>query len=132
MEFNSVKEFIETKVFRNDIFVNATEENQLRALNQAEHILLSRLGKYFEDGIIPEDIMAYQSIWIMQVDDTFARAEMGASYIQMSGVMITIKDKDRTIAPYVLSALNISADPYTSGLSARKVGRYNCNKLNRG
>lgn len=124
MPYEAVYEFINTTIFRNDIFVNASEDEQHRALRQAEHILLQRLGKYFPDDNIPADMMAHQTIWILQLDDTFARAEMGASYIQMSGVMINIADKDRTICPYVLGALGLSPDALTGGLSVRKVGRY--------
>lgn len=119
--FDEVVEFVENYIYQNRIFVAADSDSQTRAINHAELILTKRLPKFFPNvDEIPVDILGHQTVWIMQIDDTFIRADMGATYIQMAGVMVSIKDKDRSIAPYVLQSLGITEND----LINRKVGRY--------
>lgn len=121
----NVEIFIEESVYHNSVFVNAIESDKERAIKHSIHVLANRLSNYFKsEKEIPVDVLAHQVVWLMQIDDTFLRADLGATYIQMSGVMVNIKDRDRSIAPYVLSALGITPDPLTGGLTQRKVGRY--------
>lgn len=125
VSISAVESFIEEYVYHNSIYMNAVDSDRERAIKHSGHVLANRLSKYFKsEDEIPVDILAHQVVWLMQIDDTFIRADLGATYIQMSGVMVNIKDKDRSIAPYVLSALGITPDPLTGGLSQRKVGRY--------
>lgn len=116
-----VTQFVENYIYHNSVFVEATEEQQFRAINHCELLLVKRLSKYFKEiKDIPLDILSHQVVWLMQIDDTFIRADMGATYVQMAGVMVTIKDKDRSIAPYVLQSLGITE----ADLNRRKVARY--------
>lgn len=123
--FLDVTAYIEESVYHSSIWDEAEETLRRKAVNNCIALLTSILAdKYSVEADIPVDILAHQTVWFMRIDDTFLRAEMGASYIQMSGVMINIKDKDRSIAPYVMDKLGITPDAFTGGVSKRKVGTY--------
>lgn len=125
-----VTAFIDENIYHSAVWDEATDTARRKAVNNSMDILIHGLnGVYINGEDIPINILANQVVWFMRIDDTFLRAEMGASYIQMSGVMVNIKDKDRSISPYVLDALGITPDPLTGGVSKRKVGRY-VNRIN--
>lgn len=124
-KFLEIGTFIEENILHSSVWDEAEEKLRRKAVNNSVLTLTRLLARYFPNPEeISVDILANQSVWILRVDDTFLRAEMGASYIQMSGVMVNIKDRDRSICPYVLDVLGITPDPITGGLSKRKVGRY--------
>lgn len=121
-ELNS---YIVNNVYHSSIWDEAQETMRIKAVNNSIVILLNVLKKYYSsESEIPVDVIAHQTVWFMRIDDTFLRAEMGATYIQMAGVMVNIKDKDRSIAPYVIDKLGITPDAITGGVTRRKVGRY--------
>jgi hypothetical protein len=123
--FEAVSTFIEDNIFHSSVWDEADSTSRAKAVNNCIDTLLIILNDYFTvEADIPVNILSNQVVWFMRVDDTFLRAEMGATYIQMAGVMVSIKDKDISIAPYVLNALNITPDALTGGISKRKVGRY--------
>lgn len=124
-KFLEIGTFIDENILHSSVWDEAEEKLRKKAVNNSALTLTRMLPRYFpNDEEISIDVLANQVVWILRVDDTFLRAEMGASYIQMSGVMVNIKDRDRSICPYVLDVLGITPDPITGGLSKRKVGRY--------
>lgn len=124
-KFLEIGSFIDENILHSSVWDEAEEKIRKKAVNNSALTLKKLLPKYFPDSDeIATDILANQVVWMLRIDDTFLRAEMGASYIQMSGVMVNIENKDRSIAPYVMGVLNISPDALTKGLTKRKVGRY--------
>ena len=122
---SAVTQYIYDSVYHSSIWDESTDVIRSKAINNCIALLTIILKKYYlVEADIPVDVLSHQVVWFMRIDDTFLRAEMGASYIQMSGVMVNIKDKDRSIAPYVMDALGITPDPVTGGVTRRKVGSY--------
>ena len=120
-----VTAYIEESVYHSAIWDEATAGVRSKAINNCIELLVTVLkDKFLVEADIPVNILSHQTVWFMRIDDTFLRAEMGASYIQMSGVMVNIKDKDRSIAPFVMDALDITPDALTGGVTRRKVGSY--------
>lgn len=120
-----VTAYINENIYHSSVWDEADDLARSKAINNSIDLLIRGLrGIYSVETDIPVNILANQVIWFMRIDDTFLRAEMGASYIQMSGVMVNIKDKDRSIAPYVLDCLGITPDAITGGVTRRKVGSY--------
>lgn len=120
-----VSQYIDENIYHSAIWDEADDTNRKKAINNSIDLLIHGLkGIYKAESDIPVNILSNQVVWFMRIDDTFLRSEMGASYIQMSGVMVNIKDKDRSIAPYVLDALGITPDAITGGVTRRKVGSY--------
>lgn len=123
--FEDVTAYITENIYHSSVWDEADETNRQKAVSNSIETLLTYLPKYFtNEADIPINVLSQQTIWLMRIDDTFLRAGMGVTYIQMSGIMLNISDKDRSIAPYVLDYLGISPDPVTGGLSKRKVGKY--------
>jgi hypothetical protein len=123
--FANVTEYITDNVYHSSIWDEAEYDVKKKAVNNCIALLTVILKKYYTaEADIPIDVLAHQIVWFMRIDDTFLRAEMGVSYIQMSGVMVNIADKDRSIAPYVMDVLGITPDLITKGVTRRKVGSY--------
>lgn len=123
--FDNVTSYITENIYHSSVWDEADETNRQKAVSNSIETLLTYLPKYFtSEADIPINVLSQQTIWLMRIDDTFLRAEMGVTYIQMAGVMLNISDKDRSIAPYVLGYLGISPDPITGGLPKRKVAHY--------
>lgn len=125
-----VTAYIDENIYHSAIWDEADATTRAKAINNCIALLTTLLKAYYKvEADIPVDILAHQTVWFMRIDDTFLRAEMGASYIQMAGVMVNIKDKDRSIAPYVMDTLGITPDALTGGITKRKVGRYSGRKI---
>lgn len=123
--FLNVTQFIDENIYHSAIWDEADDTARRKAVNNSIDLLLRTFSNFYTvETDIPTNILSNQVVWFMRIDDTFLRAEMGASYIQMSGVMVNIKDKDRSIAPYVLDCLGVTPDALTGGVTKRKIGSY--------
>ena len=120
-----VSNFIDSNILHSEIWDNSSIEVKEKAVNNAIHTVRVILKRWIpSEAELPVEIVAHQTIWLLQIDDTFRRADMGITYIQMAGVMVTLKDKDRSINPIILDILGISPDPLTGGVPRRKVASY--------
>lgn len=120
-----VGNYIDTSIFNSGSWDDLDTTKRTKIYNNAIAVLLNVLKRYYivaDD--IPVDVLSHEIVWLARIDDTFLRAEMGATYIQMSGVMVNIANKDRSIAPYVMEKLDITPDALTGGVTKRKVGSY--------
>lgn len=125
--FIKVTQFIDDNILYSSVWDEADGTVRIKAVNNSINLLLKMLPVRFKFTIeadLPIDIIANQSVWMLKIDDTVQRAELGITYIQMSGVAVNIHEKDLSIAPYVMKALNISPDPVTGGITVRKVCGY--------
>lgn len=121
----AVATYIDENVFQSKVWDNATDVSRKKAVNTAKRSLTRILPEIYPDPeAIPVEHIAEQSIWIMKIDDTLQRAELGATSMSVDGFSISIKEKDRSIAPFILQANNLTPDAYTGGVNRRKVGGY--------
>ncbi len=118
-----VNNYVEENIYHSALWDRATERAKTKAVNNAYKTLKRVLEKYLPEEV-PIELIAEQAVYIMRLDDSFLRADLGATNITLDGVSISIKDKDRTISPVVLDYLHITPDALTGGVSRRKVGRY--------
>lgn len=121
--FNQVKTFIDEEIYQSKVWDRADEKSQKKAIRQAERTLKRLLPAIYSEGV-PVEHLAEQTIWLMKIDDTFQRAELGATNITLDGMSISIKDKDRSLSPFIFEVNSLSPDSVTGGLSKRKVARY--------
>lgn len=121
--YAQVKEFIDENIYYSKVWDTATNVLRQKAVRHAERTLRRVLPKLY-DGEIPVEHLAEQTVWLMKIDDTFQRAEMGVKSITLDGMSISFNDKDRSIAPFILEANGLSPDALTGGLARRKVARY--------
>ena len=114
-----VDSYIKENTLQSKVWDEADDEIKIKAVNNAERILLKLLPIQFQSGV-PIDDLSEQIIWMLKIDDTFQRAELGASAISIDGLSINIDSLDRSIAPYIIRSYKIS----TFKGRLRRVGSY--------
>ena len=107
--YEEVKAYITESILKNEVFVKATEEEQNRSIKEAEHQLKSFYGKKIE---LPTEALAYQSLWLLRIDDSIQRAEQGVTSISLNGIAISTSSPRPIMAPEVIQILG------------RRVGRF--------
>lgn len=118
-----VEQYILENILHSDVWDKAEEIKKVKAMNNAKSTLLAHLAKYFPaEEDLSVSYVAHQAVWLLRIDDTILRSELGISYIQMSGVMVNIKDKDNSVAPFVLASLGLKTRKVASYESERPVG----------
>jgi hypothetical protein len=123
---SQVEQYILENILHSSVWDSADEIRKLKAVNNAKAVLLTHLSKYFStESDLTVAYVAHQCNWLLRIDDTLLRAEMGITYIQMSGVMVNIKDKDNSIAPFVLAGLGLKTRKVASYESERPIGTPN-------
>lgn len=112
--------YIDDNILQSSVWDKADAKTRKKALNNATKILNTFLKKYYPTEI-PVDHLAEQVIWMLKIDDTLQRSELGITYIQVDGISMNVSNIDRTICPYIMKSFNLPP----GFLSGRRVGRYN-------
>jgi len=101
--------YIDENVYHSKLYDNESNENKEKAMNQAMNTLVVYMNDVFpskED--IPIDDLSQQVLWLLKIDDSFQRAEMGVTSISIDGTSIQFREMDRSISPFVLRKHNKS------------------------
>lgn len=112
--------YIDENILQSAVWDSADDRVKKKAINNATRILKTNLSKYYPDTI-PVEHLAEQVIWMLKIDDSLQRAEMGITYIQVDGISMNISDIDRTICPFIYKALKLPV----GYLNRRRVANYN-------
>lgn len=119
MEVLTVTEYIDSNILHSKVFDSASAAQKNKAVNQAVHTLLRHLSDVYKSReSLPVADVAEQVMWLLKMDDSLQRADMGVNMITVDGVQIQIRDMDRTIAPSILNLYGIR------DTRKRKVGSY--------
>lgn len=114
-----VTQYIEENILHSSLFDNASDQQKIKAVNQAMNTLLRYLpAVYMSRESLPVEDVAEQVLWLLKLDDMMQRAEMGATMITVEGIQVQIRDMDRTIAPSILNLHGIKDS------RKRRVGSY--------
>lgn len=109
IKVNHVESYITNSVLHSNQWDVASEKIKQKAVNNSiaklKQILKPEIAKGYELEI--EDV-ALQAVWMLKVDDSFQRAEMGATYIAVDGIMMMFSFKDNTLSPDVARKFGIS------------------------
>lgn len=122
-KYSDVNTFIDEFIYQSKVWDKADERSRKKAINQSIRTLQMLLPTVYGEDI-PTEHLAEQTVWLMKIDDTFQRAELGANSMSVDGFSISIKDKDRSLSPFILSVNGITPDAVTGGLSKRRVVPY--------
>jgi hypothetical protein len=114
-----INTYVDETVVNSYVWDNADNRIKTKAVNRADMILTVLLGDILE--VFPVEVIAEQAVWLLKIDDTIERAEQGISNVMIDGTMISIKNRDTSIAPMVYKLLGI---PTTATGSRRKIGAY--------
>lgn len=114
-------EFIDENVLHSELWDKADVKRRTKAVNNAARVLLNILPDKLsaKEDLEVEDV-ATQAVWMLKIDDSFQRAEMGVQQMTVDGVTILFRNKDNTVAPEIASKYGISL---TNGLR-RRTGSY--------
>ena len=111
--------YIAENVLHSKLYDNCTPEVKIKVVNQAKSTLFRYMPDVYRDTEnLPVEDVAEQVLWLLKMDDTMQRAEMGALMITVDGVQIQMKDMDRTIAPKLMALYGKTT------LRRAKVGMY--------
>lgn len=114
-----VNKFIAENILHSAVWDSANETVRIKAINQAERTLKRYFPQIYEKEV-PVEHLAHQVIWLLKIDDSIQRAELGATSISIDGVSISYAQKDRSLCPLIMEELNLS-----EGWNLRrKVGSY--------
>ena len=100
--FNEVSEFIDENILQSTLWDAATTEVRKKAVNNAILNLKTLLADVYAGyESIPVDDVANQAIFLLKIDDSFQRAELGVVQMSIDGMTLIFRDRDYTVAPYV-------------------------------
>ncbi|MFG3611439.1 hypothetical protein [Rummeliibacillus stabekisii] len=100
--------YIDENVVFSQLYDNASDKTKSKAINQAVNTLFKYMSDvYTTRDSIPIDDIVEQALWTLKIDDSFQRAEMGATMITVDGIQLQIGYMDRTISPKILSLYGI-------------------------
>lgn len=116
-----VAAYINTHVIQSHVWDNADHKLRTKAVNRAVTMLTQILFAGQNVDPLPVELIAEQAVWLLKIDDSIERAEMGMKNIWVDGTMLTITEKDNSICPTVYKLLGI---PVTKNGKPRKVGSY--------
>lgn len=103
METQLVTEYIKENILHSKLYDSADDTTKRKAVNQSVNMLFKLLGVFKRKEDIPVSDVAEQALWLLKMDDTMQRVEMGATSISVDGISISFSEMDRSIAPSVLS-----------------------------
>lgn len=111
--FEDVQSFINENILHSDVFDTADENKKRKAVKNAENVLYNYYRQFHpEENPLQIGAIAYQTIWLLQIDDSVRRAEQGVTNVNVMGISISMLQIDRSISPQVLRTLG------------RRTGRY--------
>lgn len=109
IKVNHVESYITDNVLHSKQWDVASEKIKQKAVNNSiaklKQILKPEISQGYELEV--EDV-ALQAVWLLRVDDSFQRAEMGATYIAVDGIMMMFSGKDNTLSPDIANKFGIS------------------------
>lgn len=107
--FDEVKQFIDENILQSTLWDAASTEVKTKAVNNAALNLKTLLADVYEgQENIPVDDIAQQAIFLLKIDDSFQRAELGVIQMSIDGMTLIFRDRDYTIAPYVSGKYGIT------------------------
>lgn len=125
--FEEVSKYIDENILQSVLWDAATPDIKRKAANNAYESLARLLPDVFQDREIEVDDIAQQAVFLLKIDDSFQRAELGVVQMSIDGMTLIFRDRDYTIAPYISGKYGITVvngkrrrtasyrvDPYTS------------------
>lgn len=121
LSVESVAKYIDDNILNSEQWDACNETRKKKAVNNAANKLQTILKPEITKGyqLTAEDV-ALQAVWMLKVDDSFQRAEMGATYIAVDGIMMMFSGKDNTLSPDIANKFGLSL---SHGVR-RKAGSY--------
>lgn len=105
---DEVSKYIDANVLHSTVWDSAAAPTKSKAVNNARVTLQTILSDKYADEDVPVDDLAWQAVWLLKMDDSFQRAEMGVHQMTVDGVTVLFRNKDNTVAPQIGMKYGIS------------------------
>ena len=107
--FEEVTTYIDENILQSVLWDAAEDSVRKKAVNNAEHTLKTLLADVYKgQNSIPVDDVAQQAIFMLKIDDSFQRAELGVVQMSIDGMTLIFRDRDYTIAPFISGKYGIT------------------------
>ncbi|WP_368264099.1 hypothetical protein [Enterococcus innesii] len=106
--FTEVSKYIDDNILQSVLWDSSDETVKRKAANNAYESLIRLLPDVFADKEIEVDDIAQQAIFLLKIDDSFQRAELGVVQMSIDGMTLIFRDRDYTIAPYISGKYGIT------------------------
>lgn len=116
-----VAEYVNTHIIQSHVWDNADHKLRTKAINRAYSMLVNIVFKGIPIETLPVELLAEQAVWLLKIDDSIERAEMGMKNIWVDGTMLTITERDNSICPIIYKLLGIAT---TKSGKPRRTGAY--------
>lgn len=103
-----VKQYIDDNILQSTLWDVADDTVRKKAVNNAYESLSRLLPDVFADKEIGVDDVAQQAIFLLKIDDSFQRAELGVVQMSIDGMTLIFRERDYTIAPYISGKYGIT------------------------
>lgn len=115
----TVTEYVDENVYHSKLYDSASDAQRAKAINQAKITLCRYMPKVYDSmDAVPMADLVDQVLWLLRIDDSLQRAEMGTTSIDIDGMSIKMNEMDRTIAPSILKIHGVT------DVRKRRVGSY--------
>ena len=106
--FTEVSKYIDDNILQSVLWDSSDETVRRKAANNAYESLARLLPDVFADKEIEVDDIAQQAVFLLKIDDSFQRAELGVVQMSIDGMTLIFRDRDYTIAPYISGKYGIT------------------------
>lgn len=125
--YAAVAKYVDENILQSVLWDAADEKVRKKAVNNSYESLSRLLPDVFQNRDIEVDDIAQQAVFLLKIDDSFQRAELGVVQMSIDGMTLIFRDRDYTIAPYISGKYGITVvngkrrrtasyrvDPYTT------------------
>lgn len=106
--FTEVSKYIDDNILQSVLWDSSDETVKRKAANNAYESLARLLPDVFADKEIEVDDIAQQAVFLLKIDDSFQRAELGVVQMSIDGMTLIFRDRDYTISPYISGKYGIT------------------------
>lgn len=106
--FTEVSKYIDDNILQSVLWDSSDETVRRKAANNAYESLARLLPDVFADKEIEVDDIAQQAVFLLKIDDSLQRAELGVVQMSIDGMTLIFRDRDYTIAPYISGKYGIT------------------------
>ena len=106
--FTEVSKYIDDNILQSVLWDSSEETVKRKAANNAYESLARLLPDVFADKEIEVDDIAQQAVFLLKIDDSLQRAELGVVQMSIDGMTLIFRDRDYTIAPYISGKYGIT------------------------
>lgn len=106
--FTEVSKYIDDNILQSVLWDSSDETVKRKAANNAYESLARLLPDVFADKEIEVDDIAQQAVFLLKIDDSLQRAELGVVQMSIDGMTLIFRDRDYTISPYISGKYGIT------------------------